>query len=219
MTLLGALLGSSVWPWEAFLRQNYLGPDTRLETGYSPTYRNRFRTAWVGKPVDPLGHEVDAYYYSEKRRRMISTPTGQRPLGPVTAAFERALAEVLECAPRLRRYRDDLFPWEVVPTEHGAVTSFFMTKHLSTKPGHALQLSSFVVRTARGCTSPEIQPQEVDLDYGGPNRQVWDLLTLRGEQFVVVACHEYEAQSIELYRLHEIRWKRVLEFEFATLGG
>jgi hypothetical protein len=126
VTLLGALSGGSEWPWEAFLRQNYLGPDASLETGYSPTYRNRFRTAWVGTPLKLLRNETEDLYYSEKGRRMVSTPGANGTLPTVTADLQRALDDVLECVPRLRQYRDDLFPWEVVPTEDGAVTSFFM---------------------------------------------------------------------------------------------
>jgi hypothetical protein len=217
VAILATFLSGSLWPWEAFLRQNYLGPDT--ESGYSPTYRNRFRTAWVGMPEDLLRDDAEGLYYSENGRRMVSTADGKSHSATVSAAFRQALDDVLACAPHLRPHRDDLFPWEIVPTEDGAVTSFFMNRYLSRKPGYALHLSSFIVMDPRGCTTPDIQPKEVDLDYGGPNRQVWDLLTLRGDQFVIVACHEYEEQSFEVYGLAAGRWKRVLRFAFATLGS
>jgi len=93
-----------------FFGQNYLGPDASLETGYSPTYRNRFRTTWAGTPVTLLRDETDGLHYGEKGRRKVSTPGANDHLATVTPDFQRALDDVLECVPHLRQYRDDLSP-------------------------------------------------------------------------------------------------------------
>ena len=206
-------------PSEQFVWANYVKDDgPRYESGYPRVATNRFRQAWV-VARDELSPYVPLSYRSVAGRRLhVSDEGKQEPFEP-SAAFLKAVDQVVRCVPQLSSYRDDLYAPERVRLAGGQEIITFYIYRLRGAWDHApMWISNFVWLEDGSCTSPAGAPEPIDIDHGGQSVEVWDVFEFAGRRFLLAQVYGYEELGMRLYRQGPDGFREARSFWFACLG-
>jgi hypothetical protein len=217
------------WPWQEFVWVYYVADNSPYKDGYPKRAANRFRLLWDAQVAATLP-ESEPYvsYLSRNGHREVRTETGDspvsfRPFVP-TEAFDRALAEFLECRPDLAPLKSEIYIAERVTSAAGTFTTAFLERSLEDSDSY-VHLVTIAYRGPSGCAATSEQPATIDLssriavdEHGGYDRRVWDVLWLRGRQYLVTLQEDYEYRCFQVYRVRSGALEPVAHVPIACLG-
>jgi hypothetical protein len=213
------------WHWNEFLRLYYVADNAPYTDGYPRRPAARFRVLGDVQTAALLP-EVGLHtsYVSRRGRRLIrrndgDSPTTEQEFVP-SEAFEDTLAEFVNCRPDLAPLEPELYVTERIVTRAGTFISAFLQRSDSD-----LSLVTIVLRSASGCAVTSERPAVVDAEsrksvdgHGGYSRQLWDIVPVRDQEYVVALQQDYEARCFQVYRISGNSLEPVAHVSFACLG-
>jgi hypothetical protein len=197
---------------EPFLLANYV---VRSDT-YGREPGHRFRALWVSRTQSLVDNRGGAWLATDlrgRRVRWLPDVAEGKPWSPVDpVAFDALVREVTTCAPELAGFSGDVFPSEIVEFPRGRVVSFYIRRQaVANNPLQAFFLSSMVLQLDGRCLSLGEVPRDFDVETDSVSRTFWDIVSFRGDEYVVISRHGYEHAELEAYRVEGSRLTLVLQ--------
>lgn len=213
------------WSWDEYLRLNYVADNAPYTDGYPRRPAGRFRLLGDVQTAALLpegGPQVS--YVSHAGRQLVRRHEGdlattEQEFVP-SPAFQSALAEFVNCRPDLLPLEPELYLTERIATRAGTFISAFLQQSDSD-----LSLVTVVLRSSSGCAVTSERPARVDAEsrkavnfHGGYSRQLWDIVVVGGQEYVVALQEDYEARCFQVYRISVNSLEPVAHISFACLG-